>query len=201
MINHIIGTVSHVCADRLTLATGPMGFEIQVPDTQLFTIGQQITFYIHMHWNQEQGPSLFGFTSLSQRTLFQLVISCSGIGPKIGLNILAQLSPIEFIEAVQTGNQELLSSVHGIGAKKAEQIIMYLKHKIEKIIETDLDQEIMASRGTKDRQQIAQVLKSLHYSKAEIADTLRHLQERQLDSAATFDQLMRQALAFLAKKI
>lgn len=200
MINHLTGTISHYIDDHFIINTGPLGFDIQVPQGHQFVVGQQITLYIYMHWNQEQGPSLFGFATVTQRTLFQLIIGCSGVGPKIGLSILSQLNPAEFIEAVQTGNEKLLSSVHGIGAKKAEQMIVQLKHKLEKIIDTDFAHEVLSDRTSKDRQQLAQVLKSLHYSKTEVADTLRHLQEHG-DHTASFDQLMRQALAFLAKKI
>lgn len=200
MINHLTGIISHYADDHLIITTGPIGFDIQVPQGLQFVVGQQITLYLHMNWNQEQGPSLFGFATVAQRTLFQLIISCSGIGPKIGLSILSQLSPAEFIESVQTGNEKLLSSVHGIGTKKAEQMIVQLKHKLEKVIDTDFADEVLSGRGAKDRQQLAQVLKSLHYSKAEVTDTLRYLQEHG-DHTASFDQLMRQALAFLAKKI
>ena len=57
--------------------------------------------HTYLHWNQEQGPSIFGFASDIEREVFLLIISCSGIGPKIGLAVLAQIGSQSFIRAVQ----------------------------------------------------------------------------------------------------
>ena len=63
-----------------------------------------------------------------------LVIGCSGIGPKIALAVLAHLGAQGFVEVVSCGDERALSKVNGIGPKKAEQIIVQLKHKVSKLI-------------------------------------------------------------------
>ena len=88
----------------------------------------------YMHWNQDNGPTLYGFNSILEKTVFLLIISCSGIGPKIGLAVLHHLEPATFVQAIIEENIKVLSSISGIGAKKAEQICVALKHKVAKLL-------------------------------------------------------------------
>ncbi len=153
-----------------------------------------------MHWNQEQGPSLFGFLSELEKTVFLLIISCSGIGPKIALAALGELTPAQFLQAIQEGNTKALSSVSGIGAKKAEQMILNLKDKVTKLIQT---QGII---GTSDEtnalaqwSNVTQVLQSLNYSKGEIEAAMRYIGKECAGRSLPFDELLRKALSFLSK--
>ena len=99
---------------------------------------------------------------------------------------------------VQQGNQEALSAINGIGPKKAEHLILHLKHKVIKLLEQGA-LEAVPGGSASQRQDIAQVLKSLNYSKQEIGAALHYLNE-QYPAAIPFDQLMRHALGFLAKQ-
>ena len=151
-----------------------------------------------MHWNQENGPTLYGFNTSLEKTVFLLITSCSGIGPKIAMALLAQLGAAPFLEAVQTANESALSAVSGIGAKKAEQIIVHLKHKVAKLVESGIN--LGATPLLEERHYIGQVLKSLNYSRQEISAALNYLNDQHPTSTLAFDQLMRQALAFLSKR-
>lgn len=197
MIQLLKGSVASKSDNTITLLANSIGFAVQVPHPDTYEIGTPITLTIYMHWNQEQGPSLYGFTSEAEKKIFELIISCSGIGPRIGLAILSAMSPGEFITAIQNGNEAALSSVNGIGSKKAEQIIVSLKHKVAKLA---LDADFRHETGSSIRHQVAEVLKSLNYSKSEIHAAMNYLQEPGVTDGATFDALMRKALSFLAKK-
>ena len=198
MINTLAGTIKDIQESMLTVENSGIGFALQVPQPSLFSLGQKVELLVHMHWNQENGPALFGFKTGLEKSVFLMITSCSGLGPKLAMAVLGQLGASEFLDAVQTGNEDALSSVSGIGAKKAEQIIVQLKHKVAKLIESGAD--IGTSPALEKRHEISQVLKSLNYSRQEIAAAMNHINEQYPQSSVAFDQLVRQALAFLAKR-
>lgn len=198
MINALSGTIKEINESALTIDVHGVGFGVQLPQASLFQVGQKIDVLVHMHWNQENGPSLFGFNNALEKAVFLMITSCSGLGPKLAMAVLAQLGATEFLEAVQTGNEDALSAVSGIGAKKAEQIIVQLKHKVAKLVESGIT--IGASATLEKRHEISQVLKSLNYSPQEIRAAMNHLNDQYPQSSVAFDQLVRHALAFLAKR-
>jgi Holliday junction DNA helicase RuvA len=137
-----------------------------------------------MHWNQENGPALFGFIETGQRDLFCLLISVSGIGPRMALALLSAFPVSTLINALVSGDVSLLSSVSGIGRKKAETLILNLKEKAEKFI-VPLS---VAGNATG----FAIHIKDL----SEAVDQLRGVEGA---SNFAFDQLLRKSLQFLSK--
>src|SRR5437762_3856954 len=146
MVDYFLGIITNSHEQEIIIDLGIVGVTLQVPCNQIFEKGIKTKVYCHMHWSAENGPSLFGFATSTERTVFRIIISCSGIGPKIALAILTDLGANNFITAITTGDENLLSKVNGIGKKKAEQIIVQLKHKVAQLIETgivaDAGQEI-----------------------------------------------------------
>lgn len=199
MLNYITGTVTAISDKILTVEVGPLGLAIVVPNAQLFEIGKAPKLYLHMHWNQEQGPSLYGFMHEHERTIFLLVISCSGIGPKIGMAVLATMGPGLFVAAIQDENPKALAQVPGIGMKKAEQIIVHLKHKMSDMLTGMMD--IPVAKTSNDWHSVCQALESLNYSRAEINTAVHYVRQKSDGATVPFDQLLRQALSFLAKQL
>ena len=76
MISTITGLIKASYDQSLLIDIGSFGFLIQVPQGSGFQIGNSITLHTYLHWNQEQGPSLFGFASDIEREVFLLIISC-----------------------------------------------------------------------------------------------------------------------------
>lgn len=196
MLSHIEGIVQPVDQNEVLVQVGAFGLSFSVPNSAAFEPGKSAKIFAYMHWNAENGPSLFGFATALDKTIFQLVISCSGLGPKIALAVLSDLGPQLFLEAISKGDEAALSQVSGIGAKKAEQMIVQLKHKVAKLLKSGI--EIQASSALHDWNNMSQVLESLSYSRPEINAALGYVQENAQPNAS-FDQLMRQALSFLAK--
>jgi holliday junction DNA helicase RuvA len=199
MLNYITGTITKINDKMLTIDTGPLGLAIVVPNAQLFEMGKLQKLYLHMHWNQEQGPSLYGFVHEHERTLFLLIIGCSGIGPKIAMAVLATMGSALFVAAIQDENPKALAQVPGIGIKKAEQIIVHLKHKVSDMMTSFADMPV-AKTGN-DWHSVSQALESLNYSRAEINTVMHHVRQKNEGATASFDQLLRQALSFLAKQL
>jgi len=199
MISCLSGIIKEIKEQSLTIDVNGIGFAVALARTEQFKKDASTMLHIHMHWNQESGPALFGFETELERSLFLVVTACSGIGPKIALAVLKHMQPVVFIKAVQTGDVKALSAVPGIGAKKAEQMIVQLRHKVEKLLESGIvikDDVELSHWST-----INDVLTSLHYSRQEISAALSHIKECGLNQTATFDQLLRQALSFLSKRI
>lgn len=198
MIRTVNGTVQAVTDQDITVNIGPIGLALQVPNPSQFQVGAAITVATYLHWNQEQGPSLFGFVDELDRAVFLLIISCAGIGPKIALAALGQLGSANILIALQTSNEKVLSQVSGIGAKKAEQIIAHLRHKADKVAKNFTG--AVTGKTVTQWDDVTQALTSLNYTRAEIANTMQHLGQRYADVQLPFDQLIRHALSFLAKK-
>ncbi|MFC1845632.1 Holliday junction branch migration protein RuvA [Candidatus Dependentiae bacterium] len=197
MIDRISGTVQSVWETSITVDVGNIGLLLQVPNPSCFEVGQKVDLFAHMHWNQEQGPTLFGFETELQKRVFLLVISCSGIGPKIGLAVLRDLGPEQFLEAVQMNEDRVLSKVGGLGPKKVEQMIVQLKRKVEKLIKSGV--ELKGATKFTDWQNVSDALVSLNYSRNEISRAMKFLTENHAKSNLPFDGLIRHALSFLAK--
>ncbi len=198
MIYALTGVVNVSRKQVITLFADPVALDVAVPDETLFKVGQKQTVYLYLHWNQEQGPSLYGFQKELDKTVFLLIISCSGLGPRIGLAVLADLGAQNFLEGVHAGNEKLLSKVNGIGAKKAEQMIVHLKHKVNKLLQSGVSLE-----GSGDHAHwntVMEALAALSYSRTEITQAVNFVRNNNSGSGVEFDQIMRQALSFLSKQ-
>ena len=121
--------ISHVVVD----AHG-VGYRIFIPLTTFYELpeaGQIITLHVHTHVKQD-AINLFGFYTVQERDLFQLMLSVSGIGPKMSMNILSGISVQEMLRAISSGDVRKLISIPGLGKKLAERLILELKEKVVK---------------------------------------------------------------------
>jgi holliday junction DNA helicase RuvA len=198
MINSLRGTVIEHAPSQILLETSAIGFIVAVANEQLFGLGHELTIPVYFHWHPENGPQLFGFTCQAERAIFALVVSAPGFGPKIALAIIRALSPSAVATALACGDIKTLSSITGIGPKKAEAMILQLRDKASKLITSGL----ITSNNPHDHiKKITDVLNSLNYSRSEISTALAHLKNIQHDEANSFDGLLRQVLSFLSKKV
>lgn len=202
MLSTITGTIKNIHENSVIIDIGALSLQISVPTPALFQMHQKVTLNTYLHWHQEQGPTLFGFSTEIEKTIFLLLIDCPGIGPKIGLSVNANLTPQDFFDAIQGGKDTTLSKISGIGAKKAEQIIVHLKHKVNKLIEDGLS--VSTTSETHHWKTVSDALTALNYSRSEIHQAIKYVQEQSAADATqqayTFDYLLRRTLVFLAKK-
>lgn len=199
MIYSISGTIAHQLDNKLVI-TNPhtqLSFELSCPQAKTFALQQSVTLLTYLHWSQEQGPSLYGFVQPQDKELFLLLISCSGIGPKLAITALEQISTSDFLNFIAQENKVAISGVKGLGAKKAEQLILQLKDKVVKILQ---QYPASSTQATSTWLDLQQTLTSLHYSPAEIKQTTAMLKEQTVDQNVPFELLLRKALLLLAKK-
>lgn len=198
MISYIKGTIKDIGPSSVFIATSiGLGFEIIIINREFFKENSEVELHISFQWHQENGPSLYGFLKKEEKALFEMIIECQGIGPKMGISILNQINPDIFVNAIKEGDIKTLSSLNGIGAKKAEQIIVNLKHKISKLQENVI---FKASPISKHLGQITEVLNSLNYSKQEISSAIDYVGNTFKDQDAPFEVILRKSLSFLSKK-
>jgi len=200
MVDYFTGIIKEYKEQEIVLDVGLLGVSLQVPNVHGFTQEGTVKVYSHLHWNAENGPSLFGFASPLERSVFRVIISCSGIGPKIALAILADLGAQGFLNAIVAENEQALSSVSGIGKKKAEQIIVQLKHKVASLIESG-KVEVSDLQESSHFHDVNLALQSLNYSRQEISRAMEYVKKNTKMDKVTFDILLRQALSYLSKQI
>ncbi len=198
MIEQLTGTLLAVEERNVTLSVAGVGFKLSVPDTSSLITDTTTTLQTYMHWNQEKGPRLYGFSTQLDRTVFCLIIECPKIGPSIALSVLAQMTSGQFLEAITSQNDKALSAINGIGTKKAEQIITSLRHKVSKLINTGK----LKSDEQQDFthwQNVSEVLSSLNYSRQEINQAMSFLTDKYAGQNCPLDQLIRASLSYLSK--
>ena len=200
MVDYITGAITRAHQQELVVEIGPIGIALQVPNAQAFEQNKQIKVYSYVHWSSENGPSLFGFVSLLDRSVFKIIISCSGIGPKIALAVLSDLGAQGFLQAIMAGDEQVLSKVSGIGKKKAEQIIVALKHKVAALMESGTV-DVSDIKHASHFNDVLLALQSLNYSRPEIGRVMDYLKKSTTIDNVTFDVLLRQALSYLSKQL
>ncbi|HYA14347.1 MAG TPA: Holliday junction branch migration protein RuvA [Syntrophales bacterium] len=135
MIALINGSLIYKSISHVVVEANGIGYQIFIPLTTFYElpeINQKVILHIHTHVRQDD-ISLFGFGTGEEKGVFELMISVSGIGPKLALNILSGISAEELVRAVSLGNLERLVAIPGVGKKTAERMILELKDKVVKL--------------------------------------------------------------------
>jgi Holliday junction DNA helicase RuvA len=134
MIALISGKIAYKGISHVIVDTQGVGYRIFIPLTTFYELpaaGQNVILHVHTHVKQD-AINLFGFYTLQEKELFQLMISVSGIGPKIAMNILSGISAQELLRAISRGDVGKLVSIPGVGKKMSERLILELKEKVIK---------------------------------------------------------------------
>ena len=131
MIAYLRGKVLTTTAETVILDVNGVGYEVYCTGSvfRKLTIGAVTEIFTYLQV-KEDGMTLFGFDTPQEKELFLKLISVSGVGPKMGISILASLTADEFAIAVATADTKRLSKVKGLGKKTAEKIILELHGKI-----------------------------------------------------------------------
>ncbi len=131
MIAYVRGRVLTTTGETAILDVNGVGYEAYCSGGAFrkLTVGEVGELYTYLQV-KEDGVTLFGFAEPKEKELFLKLISVSGVGPKMGIAILAALSAEEFAAAVATADVKRLSAVKGLGKKTAEKIVLELHGKI-----------------------------------------------------------------------
>ena len=134
MLAYIKGTIETKMTGYIVLDVGGLGYKVFMSDVGIEKIGNIGEIVkVHTYYKvREDDISIFGFNTLEELKMFELLISVSGVGAKTALTMLAVCEPSEFALAVIAEDVKTLTQIPGIGAKSAQRIILELKDKITK---------------------------------------------------------------------
>ena len=140
MLSGICGTLIHIDENTAELDVGGVTFEINVPSTLFVShpeTGSELQLYTYLSV-REDDLSLFGFQTREERSLFKMLITVSGIGPKGALQVLSTLRPNDLIAAILSDDAKSIARAPGIGQKTAQKVVLELKDKVSGMPVTDL---------------------------------------------------------------
>jgi len=131
MIAYLRGTIINKTLNYVILETNNVGYQIFGGDNFLneLKVGASIEIYLHHHV-REEASDLYGFKSLADLELFELLLTVSGVGPKSALGVLNIATGDDVKEAIARGDASLLTKVSGIGSKTAARVVLELKNKV-----------------------------------------------------------------------
>ncbi len=164
MISSIEGKLEYIGPDYVILNTNGVGFKIMTPAPAFLANGQTVKLYTYLSV-REDALVLFGFKTMSDLDLFQILINVNGVGPKLGLSMLATYDSKTLTTAIINGNESMLTSISGLGKKTAARIIVDLKDKVAEKWIGEVDTE-STSNYDKD---VVDALMALGYSASEAA--------------------------------
>ena len=138
MYEYIKGTIAEINPASVVIETGSIGYLVHISINTYSQINDKESVKVFIHQIvREDAHLLYGFADVSERELFRLLISVSGIGSNTAMMMLSSLSADEIRKAILGDNVLLLKSIKGIGAKTAQRIIIDLKDKIGKTAVSD----------------------------------------------------------------
>jgi Holliday junction DNA helicase RuvA len=132
VIAFLEGTVAEKAGDRVVISVAGTGYEILVPAltmARLPSAGRQAKVFTRLQV-RDDAMVLYGFAGVDERSLFDLLITVSGVGPKVALGILSVLSPDALRRAVASGDGDALTLVPGVGRKVAGRVVLELKDRL-----------------------------------------------------------------------
>ena len=133
MYAYIKGNLAYTSRNFAVIDVNGVGYKINISEYTLSKLpqsGAEITLYTYLNV-KEDALELFGFLTREELSTYELLISVSGVGPKVGLAILSTLTPEKFSFSVVSGNIKEITKTPGVGPKLAQRIILELKDKIK----------------------------------------------------------------------
>lgn len=184
MIAYLKGHILQKTLQFLIVENNGLGYKVFVtPELLERSTGSEIELYTHLRANDD-GQTLFGLPDFNTLQFFEMLITVSGVGPKVALGILSAAKPATIEQAIANNDAELFTRMSGVGKKTAERIILELKTKIG----------VLANPTSTGSSDIYDALINLGYSSREVREALQKLD----NSSSTEDQL-KAALKMLSR--
>lgn len=202
MFYSLTGTVVFYDTQSVAISCGGVAFNCQTSMNTLKVVakkGEEVTVFTYLNV-REDALDLFGFATERELECFKLLISISGIGPKMALAILSVLNPDELSLAIAAGDYKVIATAQGIGAKKAQRIVMELKDKVASGSLTDVfdssSVDVAKASSNGNTAEAISALTMLGYSQSESASAVSRV-----DQSKSVEEMIKDALKLLAKQV
>lgn len=197
MIDYISGKISELTPTRVVLDNSGIGYAIEISLQTYAALESQkeAKVYIYHHIQSSSDVELFyGFSSKDERSIFELLISVSGVGVNTARVILSSFSADELREAILSENVAAIKSVKGIGLKTAQRMVLELKDKISKG-EGGVSEVLLVSDRNAVAEEAAAALQMLGFSKPNISKAIQKIVSS--NPNIKVEELIKQALQIL----
>jgi Holliday junction DNA helicase RuvA len=193
------GVLAHVEQDWVIVETGGVGFRVQVPvstRSRLPGAGAEVLLHTHLHV-REDALVLYGFATREELETFDLLLTVTGVGPKVAVGVLSGITPGDFLRAVAFQDEEVLKGLPGVGKKTAQRIILDLKDKVGSFIEKTRPPEVIEPRAADSRAEAMEALVALGYGRLEAGQAVERAARQSAGSRP--EELVRLALRLVAR--
>jgi Holliday junction DNA helicase RuvA len=190
MIAHIQGKLVEKTPTEVVIDCNGVGYHIHISlhTYTLLPTTDYIKLFTHLQI-KEDAHSLFGFVEKSERELFKMLLTVSGIGASIARTMLSSLEPKQIIHAIGSGDLGTIQSIKGIGSKTAQRVILDLKDKVLKIYDLE---DISMSQHNINREESLSALEVLGYVRKNAEKVVDKILKEQPE--ASVETLIKQAL-------
>ncbi len=163
MITHLKGRLVEKNPTYVVIECGGVGYFVNISLHTFSNIldSESIQLYTHLQV-KEDSHTLFGFAEKSEREIFRLLLSVSGIGSSIARTMLSSLTPVQIKNAIASGDVPTIQAVKGIGTKTAQRVILDLKDKVLKIYDID---EVSPNSNNTNKEEALSALEVLGFAR------------------------------------
>ena len=189
MISSISGSVKSTSINSLVVEVGGVGLLLQVPIriAAKMQVGERVSFHTYLIV-REDALTLYGFTEVVDRDFFELLLSVTGIGPKVAQSILANSDAASIASAIISSNLKSLEAVPGLGKKGAQRLVLELKDKSAAFASGKSGSDLTISN------QVENALQGLGYSNKEAISMLNQVMKDEKIEGLSVGQVLKLAL-------
>ena len=201
MIGRISGTLIESAFTEIMVDVNGVGYLINIPMSTYDTlprVGGETTVLTYMHV-REDALELFGFATSEEKQLFRLLLSVSGVGPKVALNILSAMSVQNFCNAVANGDVKTISTLKGLGKKTSERLVLELKEKVKAIVPESQFGTAAPKGASKSIEEATLALAQLGFKHDQAATAVRKVADGLDEKECSAENLIKLTLSSLNK--
>jgi len=200
MIAFVNGILEMKLNGYIVIDVGGVGYKVFMSETaidSLGNIGDKVKVYTHHHV-REDDISLYGFLTMEELNMFELLISVSGVGAKSALSILANVEPSSFALAVISNDTSKLVKIPGVGAKTAARIVLELKDKLKNQDLVDKKKENIVKKSEVNNKEVDEAISALQvlgYTRKDIEKVFEKIELENL----SLEEMIKLGLKYLSR--
>lgn len=190
MITHLKGRLVEKNPTFVVIECGGVGYFVNISLHTFSKISDSESIQLYTHLQiKEDSHTLYGFAENSEREIFRLLLSVSGIGSSIARTMLSSLTPLQIKNAIASGDVPTIQAVKGIGAKTAQRVILDLKDKVLKIYDID---EVSPNSNNTNKEEALSALEVLGFVRRQSEKAVEKVLSQ--DSTLSVEDIIKHAL-------
>ena len=199
MIAFVSGILEMKLNGYIVIDVGGIGYKVFMAEVAIDTLGElgeKVKVYTHHHV-REDDISLYGFLTMEELNMFELLISVSGVGAKSAVSILANIEPSTFALAVISNDTSKLVKIPGVGAKTAARIVLELKDKLKNQDLVDKKKDVVKKNiiNNENIDEATSALQVLGYNRKDIEKVFENIELENL----SLEDMIKQGLKYLSR--